>query len=158
LIDFISKWSARHPQHRLTIAGCGTGAEKDCPADLLKSGQVRIVPSFKREALYSLLAEHDAGLFTSKVEGWGLSLNEMLESGMEVFATAAGATSDLQPFFNTLRPFPPPLNFMPESPTSEVGIVYYETFNWAEIARKYVTLILPRAVIMEPILTHLAND
>jgi len=148
LIDFINAWSSHRPQDSFTIAGCGTEAKKDCPAGLLKSGRIRIVPSFDREELYSLLAGHDVGLFTSRVEGWGLSLNEMLESGMNVFATAAGATLDLQPFFNSLRPFPPPSNFELGGQKSEIGIIYYETFSWAEIAQKYVTLVLPGVMIM----------
>lgn len=40
---------------------------------------------------------YDAGLFTSEAEGWGLSLNEMLESDMPVFATEVGGVRDLRP-------------------------------------------------------------
>lgn len=87
LLDFISNRAASHPQDTFTIAGCGTDAEKDCPPELLRSHRLNIVPSFERSQLYSLLTSHDVGLFTSRVEGWGLVLNEMLESGMPVFST-----------------------------------------------------------------------
>lgn len=141
LLDFIKERSARRPQDSFTIAGCGAGPEKDCPADLLGSGRIKIVPSFDRRELYSLLAEHNAGLFTSKVEGWGLSLNEMLESGMEVFAVTAGATVDLQPFFKTLKPFPPPLSSPVESEGPWVGPDYYDAFSWPRIAQRYESFI-----------------
>lgn len=142
LIDFIKRWHVEHPQDTFTIAGCGPGAEEDCPIELLRSGTIKIIPSFKRAELYPLLASHNIGLFTSKSEGWGLSLNEMLESGMPVFATRAGGAADLQSFFETLLPFPP---------TTEVGLLlegcgvlgssYYNTFNWPQIAKKYASVV-----------------
>jgi glycosyltransferase involved in cell wall biosynthesis len=139
LIKFINEWAANRPQDSFTIAGCGPDAEKDCPAGLLKSGRLKIVPSFNREELYSLLAEHDVGLFTSKVEGWGLSLNEMLESGMPVYATPAGATSDLRPYFETLMEFPPTAGLINSNPTRESVKGYYDTFVWPQIAERYAT-------------------
>ncbi len=65
---------------RFTLAGCGPAAERELPAAWLRSGRVRVVPAFRRGELPALLAGHDAGLFTSDVEGWGICLNEMLES------------------------------------------------------------------------------
>ena len=140
LVDFIIQRSALHPEDTFTIAGCGTDAEKDCPLKLIQSGRLKILPSFERKQLYSLLANHDAGLFTSTVEGWGLVLNEMLESGMPVFASESGGVLDLQPLFkNTLMPFPPPIDFtasnlfIPEFPDS-----YYQLFTWEEIVKNYL--------------------
>jgi glycosyltransferase involved in cell wall biosynthesis len=146
LLDFIKEWLIHRPQDSFTIAGCGNEAEKDCPANLLRTGQIRIVPSFDRQQLYSLLAEHEAGLFTSKIEGWGLVLNEMLESGIEVFATAAGATLDLQQFFRTLKPFPPPLDLVIENERPQVGIEYYDKFSWPQIAQHYESSVLSPAL------------
>ncbi|MBA3710889.1 MAG: glycosyltransferase family 4 protein [Pyrinomonadaceae bacterium] len=140
LLDLISKWLILRPQDTFTIAGCGSGAEKDCARQLLQSGKIKIIPSFERKELYSLLADNDVGLFTSKVEGWGLVLNEMLESGMPVFATQSGGTEDLQPFFKTLIPFPPPVELTLTDRELEIPINYYDTFNWSQVAKMYVTL------------------
>jgi glycosyltransferase involved in cell wall biosynthesis len=144
LVDFISEWSKQQPQDVFTIAGCGSNAEKDCPQVLLQKGTLKIIPSFKREELIPLLAAHDIGLFTSKVEGWGLSLNEMLESGMPVFATPAGAVADLQPFFRTLRLFPPAISFLSTLQQIEMREDYYQTFNWQHIAQEYLQSIIPK--------------
>jgi glycosyltransferase involved in cell wall biosynthesis len=143
LLDFIVKRAASHPQDSFTIAGCGTDAEKDCPLELIQSNRLKILPSFERSQLYSLLENHDVGLFTSKVEGWGLILNEMLESGMPIFATPVGGVVDLQPFFKEmLKPFPPPLQLTPEilsQPTYMEN--YYHTFTWEKIAENYISSI-----------------
>jgi glycosyltransferase involved in cell wall biosynthesis len=141
LLAFINKWLKQRPQDIFTIAGCGSNAEKDCPADLLQSGRLKIIPQFERKELYELLANHDIGLFTSKVEGWGLSLNEMLESGMPVFATEAGGTRDLRVFFKVLRPFPPPDGFIIDSKEIQVTIEYVKNFNWTQIAKTYQTTL-----------------
>jgi glycosyltransferase involved in cell wall biosynthesis len=142
LLDFIVKRAASHPQDTFTIAGCGTEAEKDSPLDLLRSDRLKILPSFERSQLCSLLANHNVGLFTSRVEGWGLVLNEMLESGMPVFATPVGGVPDLQPFFKTLIPFPPPLQLMPDILNRTTAIEdYYRTFTWEGIAENYVASI-----------------
>jgi glycosyltransferase involved in cell wall biosynthesis len=143
LLNFIRKRAASHPQDTFTIAGCSTDAERDCPHELLRSGRLTILPSFERSQLYFLLANHDVGLFTSRVEGWGLSLNEMLESGMTVFATQAGGVADLQPFFKeTLIPFPPPLQIVPDILTSSKVIEdYYRAFSWERTAETYTVSI-----------------
>lgn len=144
LIDFIVKRATLHPEDTFTIAGCSTAAEKDFPHELIKLGRVRILPSFERSQLYSLLANHDIGLFTSRVEGWGLVLNEMLESGMPVFATPAGGAVDLQPFFkDILRPFPPSLQQISDELIMSTLIMddYYMTFSWDKTAEDYTSLV-----------------
>lgn len=132
LLDFIVKRAALRPQDTFTIAGCGTKAEQDFSHELIQSGRLKILPSFERSQLYSLLANNDVGLFTSKVEGWGLVLNEMLESGMPVFATLVGGVPDLQPFFKQrLLTFPPSLQPMTDVLTIATDLEdYYRTFTW----------------------------
>jgi glycosyltransferase involved in cell wall biosynthesis len=137
LLDFIKQWTVQRPQDTFTIAGCGADAERNFPPELLNSGVVKIIPTFGRGELYTLLAEHDIGLFTSKVEGWGLSLNEMLESGMPVYATPVGGTIDLQPYFSTLRTFPPFLDSKLKEGCGDPLDDYLERFNWARIAESY---------------------
>lgn len=127
------------PRDTFTLAGCGSSAERDIPADWLRSGQVRLIASFTRTELTELLASHDAGVFTSTVEGWGLSLNEMLESGMPVFATEAGGVADLRPFFPaSLRSFPPPVRLEPWPELENLeDNGYFARFNWDTIAESY---------------------
>jgi glycosyltransferase involved in cell wall biosynthesis len=147
LLEFLRRRIAICPGDTFTLAGCGPLAERDLPPDWLRSGRVRLVPSFTRRELPSLLASHQAGLFTSDVEGWGLNLNEMLESGLIVFATEAGAVVDLRPYFpSSLRPFPPPL-VIEAGPIEDLdGSGYYERFSWPEIARSYERQVLAPAV------------
>ncbi|BAY46291.1 hypothetical protein SAMD00079811_38990 [Scytonema sp. HK-05] len=143
VVDFIVKRAVSHPQDTFTIAGCGPSAEKDCPAELIQSGRLKILPSFERSQLYSLLANHDVGLFTSQVEGWGLVLNEMLESGMPVFARPAGGVTDLQSVFqDQIRPFPPSLQPMTKTLISpKTPQDYYKIFSWEKIAETYINSI-----------------
>lgn len=143
LLDFIVKRVASHPQDTFTIAGCGTDVEKDCPPELIKSGKLKIIPSFKRSQLYFLLANHDVGLFTSNVEGWGLVLNEMLESGMPIFATPTGGVPDLEPLFrDSLKLFPPTLELTVDTITiSEFRDEYYQIFSWESIAKSYLQFL-----------------
>jgi glycosyltransferase involved in cell wall biosynthesis len=141
LLDFIRRRSAERPQDTFTIAGCGPEAERACPRDLIESGVVRVIPAFERGELFALFAEHDAGLFTSKSEGWGLVLNEMLESGMPVYATDAGGVLDLRPFFESLLlPFPP--QKVSTTATFTKLNDYFDVFNWPRIADAYLTDIL----------------
>ncbi len=143
LVDFIIQRAASHPQDSFTIAGCGSSVEKDFPLELVQSGKVKILASFERSQLSDLLANHDTGLFTSRVEGWGLVLNEMLESGMPVFATAAGGVLDLEPFFeNMLKPFPPLPKRSDELITSKSMDDYYSIFSWKKTADNYVKFLL----------------
>ncbi|HKV06552.1 MAG TPA: glycosyltransferase family 4 protein [Thermoanaerobaculia bacterium] len=142
LLRFLRERAAACPGDTFTLAGCGEAAERDCPPGLLAEGRLRLVPSFRREELPGLLAAHDAGLFTSTVEGWGLSLNEMLESGLPVFATRAGGVPDLLPFFpGALLPFPPEPGARPESPDPEAH-GYFERFTWDRIAEAYEREVL----------------
>lgn len=145
LLDFIKRWHAERPQDTFTIAGCGPDAEEACPAELLRSGTIKVIPSFKRAELYGLLASNDLGLFTSKYEGWGLSLNEMLESGMPVFATTAGGAKDLNNFFKeVLKAFPPSLDVIANLPAgANLPENYVEEFTWERLAEKYVEHISP---------------
>jgi glycosyltransferase involved in cell wall biosynthesis len=143
LLGFFRRRMATHPQDTLTLAGTGPAAERELPPEWLQSGRARIVPAFTRAELPGLLAGHDAGLFTSDVEGWGLSLCEMLESGLRVFATAAGAVSDLQPYFPaSLRPFPPPDEIAPAPLEDLEANGYYERFSWPAIARTWEEQVL----------------
>lgn len=137
LLPFLARRIASHPKDRFTLAGCGEAPRRDLPASWIESGLVRLVPSYGRAELPGLLAAHDAGLFTSTVEGWGLSLNEMLEAGLTVYATPAGGVADLKPYWGSrLRPFPPPDRPEPEGPAPDLE-GYYQRFSWPEIARRY---------------------
>jgi glycosyltransferase involved in cell wall biosynthesis len=129
---------------RFTLAGCGPAAERELPAEWLRSGRVRVLPAFRRDELPDLLAGHDAGLFTSEIEGWGICLNEMLESGLPVFATPAGGVDDLRPYFPAaLRPFPPPERFDLRPPAEDLDANgYHARFNWPAIARAYEEQVL----------------
>jgi glycosyltransferase involved in cell wall biosynthesis len=138
LLKFIARRTASRPQDRFTLAGCGEAARRHLPSRWLEAGLVHLVPSFGRAELPVLLATHDAGLFTSSVEGWGLSLNEMLESGLPVYATLAGGVADLQPFWGSqLRPFPPPDDEAEPNRYEPDLAGYFHRFSWPEIARRY---------------------
>ena len=110
-----------------------------------QSARLRVLPAYTRDELPGLLATHDAGLFTSHVEGWGLSLSEMLESGMPVYATEAGAVQDIKPFFpSSLRPFPPGRSQSGQTYHLEnlAHNGYLATFSWDAIAERYERDIL----------------
>lgn len=147
LLRFLRARAAVHPSDTFTIAGCGEDASKALPPDLLAAGRVRPVPSFTRAELLPLLLAHDAGLFTSSVEGWGQSLQEMLESGLPVFATRAGAVPELTPYFpRSLLPFPPPdERATPELEDLSAGN-YLARFSWPAIAGDYLRQLAERGV------------
>jgi len=144
LVSWIMERAATSPSDTVTLAGCGSMATQDLSPEWLRSGRVRLVPSFSRAELPALLASHNAGLFTSTVEGWGLNLNEMLESGMPVFATETGGVADLRPFFpESLRLFPPPIRLEPWPPLEDLEVNgYFAHFDWAAIAKSYEEDIL----------------
>lgn len=137
LLSWASLQLRTRPQDSLTIAGYSTLTQRaKAPLETVSS-QVRWIPKYSREQLPILLGSHDFGVFTSTVEGWGLSLNEMLESGLVVFATEAGGVGELRAFFpNQLRTFPPrDLNERPLDDPSQTG--YYRRWNWSAIASAY---------------------
>lgn len=147
LLDWLDARSVDHPLDRLTIAGCGDVALSGRARQLAAAGWLRIVPHYERTALPSLLAEHDVGLFTSVAEGWGLSLHEMIESGMPVYATPAGGVPDLSDALpRTVRPFPPPERI----DAADLAIDdleasgYFERFSWPRIAEEYERLLVER--------------
>jgi len=143
LLRFLRERIASHPGDTFTLAGCGPAVEGDLSPPWLRDGRVRLVPSFPRRELPEILAGHDAGLFTSGIEGWGLGLVEMLESGLTVFATEAGAVADLGPYFPaSLRPFPPPPEIALSSLEDLAANGYYERFSWPGIARAYEEQVL----------------
>jgi glycosyltransferase involved in cell wall biosynthesis len=143
LLRFLTDRAAACPGDAFTLAGCGPGALADCPPELVAAGRIRTVPSFRRGELPALLSGHDAGLFTSETEGWGLSLNEMLESGMPVHATEAGGVEDLRPFYpRDLRPFPPPAGPVVPSADDPTASGYFERFTWPRIAERYEAEVL----------------
>jgi len=139
LVRFIARRAKTHPHDRFTVAGTGDEAVRDLPADLLDRGTIRWIPRFPRTRLAEMLAEHDAGLFTSRVEGWGLTLNEMVESGIPVYATRAGAAEDLAAWTrNCLFPFPPPDDLSSRTLPSTGDLeAYLEHLTWDRIAERY---------------------
>jgi glycosyltransferase involved in cell wall biosynthesis len=139
LYAFLQERLALGLNERFTIAGCGVIGERAL-AGLLDSGRVRVVPTFARAELPALLAVHDAGLFTSRIEGWGLVLNEMVESGLPVYATSAGGVAELRSVLGaSIQSFPPPVAFVPPpSPSAEQWSRYEARFRWKTIAARYV--------------------
>lgn len=139
LLNFIRMASRVEPDSVFTIAGCGNEALGAIPQALLIAGRVRVIAEFDRGRLIELLRDHDVGLFTSIVEGWGLSLQEMLEAGLTVYATATGAAVDLAPHFDKqLLPFPP--RDLARVAPRELPRRYLEDFTWDHIATGYMAL------------------
>jgi glycosyltransferase involved in cell wall biosynthesis len=140
LIKYLKRRLEARWQDSCTIAGCGADAATAVAAEFPKSPQIRVITSFRREELPSILAEHDVGLFTSSVEGWGLSLTEMVEAGMPVYATRTGGVVDLEPYLGgALRPFPPPIaDDIDTRPLFVYWEHYYRVFSWSSIAKRYV--------------------
>lgn len=140
-LAFLERRLRLNPGERATLAGTG----RPVPLPAVIRGRVDVVEAFPRSDLPGMLAAHDVGLFTSEVEGWGLSLSEMLESGMTVYATHAGAVPDLQPAFPaTLRPFPPPDTGPLAHPFPGLAPGYAERFCWNDIARGYGAFLARR--------------
>jgi glycosyltransferase involved in cell wall biosynthesis len=140
LESFISSWLLDRPQDSFTIAGCGDYKLCKSLLKLKKMEQVSIVPSFSRAMLLKLLENHDIGLFSSHVEGWGLSLNEMLESGMPIFATSTGGVLDLKQLLgNSIFDFPPNLHMVNKVMNKNTfNDIYYKYFSWNSIASLYL--------------------
>jgi glycosyltransferase involved in cell wall biosynthesis len=140
LVEFLSSRLRAHPNDAATIAGTGCEELAELPRQLVESRQIRVIPQYSRDEMIQLLAGHDVGLFTSEVEGWGIVLQEMLEAGLTVYATRAGAVTDLEPYFpHRLRPFPPPPGPI-ELGEPTVPDRYLEDFDWHAIGAHYLGL------------------
>lgn len=147
LLDWAAGLAADGRRDTLTIAGCGELPLHGALRDLAAAGRLRIVERYARAELPDLLAAHDAGVFTSVAEGWGLSLNEMIESGMPVFATPAGGVPDLAEYLpRTLRPFPPPAGLSASDLLTDdlAASGYFERFSWPRIAEEYERTLAER--------------
>lgn len=130
---------------RVTVAGCGRDGERALARLGPASGRVRVVPGFTRGELIGLLREHTAGLFTSRVEGWGLGLQEMLESGLPVFATRAGCVPDLEPWLGSrISSFPPGGGAASSSRGPLDWSGYEARFDWSAITRDYLRCVEAR--------------
>jgi glycosyltransferase involved in cell wall biosynthesis len=141
LLDLIRRRrGATGRRESFTIAGSDSRAAADVPPEWIADGTVTVVPRFTRDELPALLATHHVGLFTSSVEGWGLSLNEMLEAGLTVYSTSAGGAQDLAPHFpHQLRPFPPPPRF--DLAPGDDRASYLQRFSWPHIATEYESML-----------------
>jgi glycosyltransferase involved in cell wall biosynthesis len=145
LLAFLDRRVREGTNEQFTIAGCGSAGELAL-SHLIGSGRVRVVPTFLRSELPDLLATHDAGLFTSRAEGWGLSLNEMLASGLPVYATRAGGVDDLRSVLGSfVADFPPPSSVRLPPPPARAAQQHYEArFHWMAIAERYIAAITSR--------------
>jgi glycosyltransferase involved in cell wall biosynthesis len=136
---------ARRADARLTIAGFGNVPRGVLPREWGAGGLVDLVPAYSRGELPSLLERHDVGLFTSRAEGWGISLSEMLESGMTTYATHAGGVPDLTPYFpRTLRPLRAVNDYATAAPEDLHANGYLAAFSWPAVAERYETDVLGR--------------
>ena len=143
LVPFINEWTTNHPLDTFTIAGCGLGPYPEISQNAIPNNRLKIIPYFARAELPAILSFHDVGLFTSTDEGWGLVLNEMLESGMPVYATRAGGVSDLGPVVSQLlRKFPPDTGDLYQEIEMPLDWRNYgQSFSWAAIASRYVEMV-----------------
>lgn len=138
--DFLRERLRQAPSDTVTIAGCGPGIDQRLPVEFVRSGRIRVIPAYGRSDLAALLAGSDVGLFTSRAEGWGLTLQEMLESGLPVYATMAGAVHDLKGEFpRQLRAFSRVLPAGDEACAPDApGEAYFLRFGWPAIAKAYL--------------------
>ena len=147
LLDWAAGLTRSERRDTLTIAGCGPLPLDGFLGELAAAGRLRIVERYARAELPDLLAAHDVGLFTSVAEGWGLSLHEMIESGMPVYATPAGGVPDLaEALPKTVRPFPPPDRIAPSDLAIDdlASSGYFERFSWTRIAEDYERVLAER--------------
>ena len=138
LLEFLAARLAE-THDTFTVAGCGEEGAAAL-ARLSENPRLRVVPWFARADMPALLAAHDAGLFTSEAEGWGLVLNEMLEAGLPVYATDAGGVEELRAVLpSSLPAFPPPVDAtLPEPPSEEAFRRYHDRFSWKTVVSRYV--------------------
>ncbi len=131
---------SRCREDSLTLAG--TGIEPSIRWPEAVRDRIRIVPAFERGELPALLAQHHAGIFTSVAEGWGLSIQEMLESGMPLLATPEGAVPDLRPYFpEAIHAFPPHPGWCAPGAAVSPTATYERRFSWESIAREYAEAV-----------------
>lgn len=125
-----------------TIAGFVSMEYLELNDELRKNERIKFVPTFTRAELMELLAAHNIGLLTSRAEGWGLVLNEMLEAGLTVYSTEAGGFIDLKPFFpNQLKKLTAAsIPFVREEPEDNLQ-EYYGQFSWASVGRAYMDML-----------------
>jgi glycosyltransferase involved in cell wall biosynthesis len=145
LVQFLKARLESVAADTVTIAGFGHIPQGVIPEELVASGRVSLVAQYTREKLFELLETHHIGLFTSDVEGWGMSLNEMVEAGLPVFATNAGAVPDLQAACNNcIFPFPPPMRIDVQAlqEQMELSSSYYERINWEPVVEMYERFML----------------
>ncbi len=140
LLDVARGW--KNEPANFTVAGCGQAGVEAVKNHGL-SDLIRVLPNYSRSELPGILAEHDAGIFTSKVEGWGISLNEMLEAGMRIFATEAGGVNDLREVAGEALQ---PLTNLKQAPLilpkSRIDWEAYDRlFTWPGIAQDYFRAI-----------------
>lgn len=141
LLEFMRE-RFRVTSDRFTIAGCGEGVEREMDQEWIRVSRVQVVPSFRRVDLPRLLGDHDAGLFTSEVEGWGLSVQEMLESGLPVAASHAGCVPDLAAHLDSgLVAFPPSGGQSAQAPV-RFRESYRQRFDWSQIAASYEATVV----------------
>lgn len=144
LLSWMRESFGRDPAVRVTVAGCGEVRDRELLA-WARRGRVTLVPEFDVTGLAEMLGSHEAGIFTSPVEGWGLSIQEMLEAGLPVYACGAGAVPDLKPYFaDQLRQFPPEPGQWAKatvevSPTLEEA--YLQRFSWDTVGLEYLQQI-----------------
>jgi glycosyltransferase involved in cell wall biosynthesis len=143
LLRFMERWLTEHADDSFTVAGCGAVPRSALPETIAESARVAFRSEYERDQLPALLRDHDIGLFSSRVEGWGLSLNEMLESGMLVFATCAGGVPELSSVLGPqIRPFPPDRGALQDSADlCKDWTPYYDTFSWDRIADRYLKAV-----------------
>lgn len=127
---------------RFTVAGCGADGAAALREEFPGEARLRVVPTYRRSELGALLAGCDAGLFTSSVEGWGLSVQEMLESSMPVFATEAGCVPDLAPLVESGLERFPPADGSETLPVVRLRSEYWSRMDWAQFGLDYEELCL----------------
>ena len=144
LLHFLAERLHTHPGGFLHDRRVRPGRGPGDPAGDLPDRKGPLNPFVPQIRPPSLLEAHEAGLFTSDVEGWGLSLSEMLESGLTVYATEAGAVADLRPFWGSrLQPFPPAADRFAPGAAGEPDLDgYLARFSWPAIARHYEEVAL----------------
>lgn len=134
----------RFPDDHFTIAGFVDPKAAKVPVDLRNHPRVQLIPRFSRAELPELLLSHDAGLMTSRVEGWGLVMNEMIESGLVVFSAPVGGQKDLSPCVEGLRSLESSAVTEPEvilrSPRGYRSAECRQRFSWRSIGVDYLTL------------------